>query len=619
VESPLVCVAGITGADLAARVKAIMTLRSETLGWSRKLMLAGFGVVAIGAPMLLGQAGAAQRMMLAAVKVAPMPFRAAAYAMMAIEETPSTGEIPEIVEPQSTTADAATSPAFEVASIRPTSKTNDGSMGFDLAPSGRLRIMRETVKGMIYFAYLPKMGSGLVEGGPDWTGSEEFDINAKVEESEVATWGKLSDEQRDDRIRPMVRRLLAERFHLNMHTETQVKPVFGLVQAKGGAKLKEVAPPPPNLDPQAMEEWRRSAHPTALPGAFMMSGDTWSGNAMPMGQLVSEIALNAHVDHLVVDETGLKGYYSFTFTPSRDKDAPILLDQIEDQLGLKLEARKLQVKTYVIDSVVQPSVDGAEVASPVLPQAAPAAPSQPEFQVPKLEVISVRQNKSNDGQSTMGVTADGLIVTNTPLLFIIHAAFEGHFSNGTIVGLPGREMDRYDIVGKVSDADLDKMRNLSQPQNIQMTRAMLQMVLASRFQMKFHDDDKDGPVYELVVAKNGSRLSEATPDEITAGKIRVDQRGTIKGPLSPKELADALTGPITGRVVVDKTGMTGKYDVTLTWTPDRASGPNSAPPTDASGPSIFTAVQEQLGLKLQPARGPVKSLVIDHIERPSEN
>jgi uncharacterized protein (TIGR03435 family) len=71
--------------------------------------------------------------------------------------------------------------------------------------------------------------------------------------------------------------------------------------------------------------------------------------------------------------------------------------------------------------------------------------------------------------------------------------------------------------------------------------------------------------------------------------------------------------------VVDKTGMTGKYDVTLTWTPDRASGPNSAPPTDASGPSIFTAVQEQLGLKLQPARGPVKSLVIDHIERPSEN
>jgi uncharacterized protein (TIGR03435 family) len=143
--------------------------------------------------------------------------------------------------------------------------------------------------------------------------------------------------------------------------------------------------------------------------------------------------------------------------------------------------------------------------------------------------------------------------------------------------------------------------------------------LVDRFQMKFHDEDKDGPVYELVTATNASLLREATPDEITLAKVRIDQMGTIKGPLSLKELADALSGPITGRVVLDKTGLTSKYDLALTWTPNNVGPSNGAAPADTSGPSIFTAVQEQLGLKLRPARGPVKGLVIDHIERPSEN
>ena len=245
-----------------------------------------------------------------------------------------------------------------------------------------------------------------------------------------------------------------------------------------------------------------------------------------------------------------------------------------------------------------------------------------ELKVPSLEVVSVKQTKGKYAMSTMGVTADGLVVMNTPLIFIIQTAYAGHFSNGTIVGIPSWEMDRYDIVGKVSDADLDKMRNLSQPQRVQMTRAMLQMVLANRFQMKVHDDDREGPVYNLVVSKNGSLLKEATPDEVATGEKRMDQRGTIKGPLSLKELAGALTGPITGRVVIDKTGLLGEYDITLTWTPDQGGPPprsNEASSMDAAGPSIFTAVQEQLGLKLESAKGPVKSLVIEHIERPSEN
>jgi len=250
---------------------------------------------------------------------------------------------------------------------------------------------------------------------------------------------------------------------------------------------------------------------------------------------------------------------------------------------------------------------------------------------PKLEVLSVKQNLSDSSSSMMGVTADGLAVTNTPLMILVHAAFDGHFSNGTIKGLPGWEMDRYDIAGKVRDADRDKLNNLSESQKIEMIRAMLRAVLADRFQMKWHDDDKEGPVYDLVVAKSGSKLvesfSEAAKKPASAGPQSplssmppsAGQTPTrrIKRTMTLAELATELSGPNTGRVVIDKTGLTGKYDIVLTWSPDPAASEDG--PVSASPSSIFTAVQEQLGLKLEPSRGPVKSFVIDHIEKPSEN
>jgi uncharacterized protein (TIGR03435 family) len=245
-----------------------------------------------------------------------------------------------------------------------------------------------------------------------------------------------------------------------------------------------------------------------------------------------------------------------------------------------------------------------------------------DLTAPPLEVLSVKQNKSNMSMATMGVTDDGIRVTNMSLLFIIHAAFAGHFTNGTIQGLPGWEMTRYDVEGKVSDSDAGKLRNLNQQQKIEMTRAMLREVLVDRFHMAYRYVDKDGPVYRLVVAKGGPKLKAATPDEKDSG---VDQRGAIRAAMSMRGFANALSGPITGRVVIDDTELQGKYHVVLTWTPDlrnqegEGRDANVPPPAPGSGPSIFTAVEEQLGLKLLPGRGPVKSVVIDRIERPTAN
>ena len=155
-----------------------------------------------------------------------------------------------------------------------------------------------------------------------------------------------------------------------------------------------------------------------------------------------------------------------------------------------------------------------------------------------------------------------------------------------------------------------------------MLRAMLRAVLASRFHNAYHYVDKDGPVYRLVVAKGGAKLKQAAPDEKPG---HLDQRGHISAPMTMSGLANWLSGPVTGRVVMDDTGLQGKYDVALNWTPDLGNqeqgANNSGAPGEASGgaPSIFTAVEEQLGLRLASGRGPLKGVVIERIDRPTPN
>jgi uncharacterized protein (TIGR03435 family) len=164
---------------------------------------------------------------------------------------------------------------------------------------------------------------------------------------------------------------------------------------------------------------------------------------------------------------------------------------------------------------------------------------------------------------------------------------------------------------------------------------MFQEVLADQFKLKFHREKRELPVYDLVVAKGGPKMKEAKPGDIYPDglKAKYGQNMVITRPGK----LEAQGGDMTGlalflsnihidREVLDKTGLTGKYDFTLQWTPDQGASPSPGvsgvspnnPPPDAE-PSIFTAIQEQLGLKLESSTGPVECFVVDHIERPSEN
>jgi uncharacterized protein (TIGR03435 family) len=155
---------------------------------------------------------------------------------------------------------------------------------------------------------------------------------------------------------------------------------------------------------------------------------------------------------------------------------------------------------------------------------------------------------------------------------------------------------------------------------------MLQSLLADRFKLKPHHETKQAPAYVLVLAKNGAKMKKE-PDDTTTEYTHSDRTYITYHAAPINDLAARLTF-LMGRPVLDKTGLTGKYDIALQWMPDSGQasmpGPDSgqqgnAPPPDSSGPSIFTALQEQLGLKLESITAPVEHIVIDHVERPSEN
>jgi bla regulator protein blaR1 len=148
-------------------------------------------------------------------------------------------------------------------------------------------------------------------------------------------------------------------------------------------------------------------------------------------------------------------------------------------------------------------------------------------------------------------------------------------------------------------------------------RTRLKGLLASRFQMKSHTEQRESPVYVLVVAKGGPKFPE--PDGkpfrlLRTGGGSIVHQGTSRIPLLVSLLANNFDRP-----VLDETGLTGSYNLNLKWTPDPKPGAPTSATTDPAGPSLFTALEEQLGLKLQAARRPIEVLVIDHIDHPTEN
>jgi uncharacterized protein (TIGR03435 family) len=260
-----------------------------------------------------------------------------------------------------------------------------------------------------------------------------------------------------------------------------------------------------------------------------------------------------------------------------------------------------------------------------------------------FDVASIKPNKSGGERIAMNYTPDGFTAVNVTVRLLIRFAYGPIDDNRIVGGEDWLSSERFDIEAKVDSSEADELQKLNPAQLRIARQQMLQALLSERFKLVASHQTRELPVYALVVAKNGPKLKEATPgDTYPKGMKGADGRAMVGlfsggrgGPLTGQgatmgTLATVLSQQL-GRIILDKTGLTGRYDFALQWTPDQgvalipsaADGGNSsadnASAAESSEPSIFSAIQEQLGLKLEAQKAPVDVLYIGHAEKPSGN
>lgn len=227
---------------------------------------------------------------------------------------------------------------------------------------------------------------------------------------------------------------------------------------------------------------------------------------------------------------------------------------------------------------------------------------------PAYEVVSIKPSKPGT-PGTIETLPNGFRYTDTALDTVVRNAF-AVFYDKQIIGMPSwTESESYDIEAKVDADTTNRWQRLTSRQRRKEEQPMMQALLIDRCKLKFHFVTTELPVYALMIANSGSKMKEAPQDEVeTAGMAGGDGVTLTAHALSIENLIPTLSST-DGRLVVDKTGLGDKrFDFTLHWSPYAGSGP-----------SLFTALEEQLGLKLVPSKEAVSVLVIDQMERPSPN
>jgi uncharacterized protein (TIGR03435 family) len=314
----------------------------------------------------------------------------------------------------------------------------------------------------------------------------------------------------------------------------------------------------------------------------------------------------------------------------------------------------LILTTAAIVALVMPVFLAFITASPLRAQA--SSGQQPAAQatgapLPSFEVVSIKPNHSEPGVIPAPTKPDpGWFVATLTVKSIIEFAF--NVRDFQISGSPswiGGE--KFDIDAKVQDSVAEELRKLPREQQIDRMRLMVQSLLADRFALKVHHETKDLPTFAMTIAKGGPKLTEsiAPAADLQGSSPPLPGRGgsppmpmpgavmirmgiagqmTLIGKSAPLSKLVFMLSQQFNLPILDQTGLKGTYDFTLEWTSEtglggaplsRAPGVADSPAPDPYGISIFTAIQDQLGLKLVSTKGPFDIIVIDYVERPSPN
>lgn len=258
-----------------------------------------------------------------------------------------------------------------------------------------------------------------------------------------------------------------------------------------------------------------------------------------------------------------------------------------------------------------------------------------------FEVMSVKPSNAGNDNSRINTTPQRVMFDNVTLRQIILMSF-GIRSDSQIEGLPDwARSERFNIDAKVDEELAATLPKMKREERQAMQQEIMQDLLAQRFHMQTHRTKKELPVLALVVVKTGPKLKQSVPpppppdadpkakpgDPGTSTSMRDGEMDVTNGTMELLANQISRMDEADGRVVVDKTGLKGNFDWELRWSPETRSAAvhgadNNAPPPpaqDTTKPTFSTALQEQLGLKLEHDKAPVDILIIDHLERPTEN
>jgi uncharacterized protein (TIGR03435 family) len=510
----------------------------------------------------------------------------------------------------------ASSPdAFDVASIR---RNTSGGQGQTIELQGSTFVGRNvTARELVMTAF--RVRSEDVSGGPGWIDAERYDVSGRAQTQ--ATW---------DAHLLMLQRLLVDRFKLSIRREKRTSPAYALIVGRSGSTLT------PAADPNCA-----APIPGAKCGGFATRPGFFDGRRVTVAQVAA--LLSSRSGRPVLDRTGISGYFDvkLSWTPDSsqlprglppdavppfDPAGPSLFAAIQEQLGLRLEPTTADMDHVVIEQIERPTPNDA-------PEPVAGVAQSADRQAFDLATVRLNTSRSEFSRGPMLQPGNRLIAQNVMVRSLIMTAFGLRYEQ-IVNGPAWLNTTHVDVEARARDgASADDVR------------AMLQTLLHERFALRAHHESREQPVYALLPSgtRRGPGLRPAaetctpvvpparrpsTTPVVTGGGMETEPLITIgsqaKCPrmffpgfvgarhITMVDFAASLT-PFARRTVVDRTGMAGDYDVDLVFTPD-VDGV-------ATGDSVplFTAVEEQLGLKLEATRAPVQVLAIDAVERPTPN
>jgi uncharacterized protein (TIGR03435 family) len=589
VGSALPCVSGVTGAELKTRITRIMSDQvARKLDISRKLLLIAATILAIAAPIAAGLFHA-------------NPGRAESQ----------------------TQGTAAALPAYATVSITPT-RSGGEKVTLMFGP-GEFASKNASLQQVIRAAY--GVEDDRIAGSPVWLTSEKYDVDAKGDAYGVPHPTDDLDEQVRQQKR-MLRAMLADRLRLAVHRETREIPILALLIAKSGPKLQDADP-------------KRTTDPNGVSGIWT-NGNTIVARGVRTDPLLFHLSRILH--RTILDETGLSGAYDFTLRlpdgvgPGIDEPSlpessePAIFAVLDQQLGLKLELRTASMEVFVIDHVEKPSPNqNTTLTTPIYKFAS--------VKLNKTGTTSLATGKGIIRQRLM-IDPGVFVATNSSSFDLIRTAFG--VNDYQISGAPNWfYSELYDVDAKAEKSVIDEIQQQGKDQRSLANQRMAQALLEDRFKMTLHHETKNLPAYSLVVAEPG-KLREAQGDcpppstqpdwqpgmpspPPPCGDLRMFYWvGYFDGLKVPVTKLVATLSDLTRTVVSDKTNLTGKYDINFEWAPEPSQFPPRpayvlAPQPDPNREPLPTAIEKQLGLKLEPQIAPIDILVIDHVEKPSQN